>query len=194
MFKLIITFAISLILVGCVATNKVLKSNPYNYESTPISTKWVNTDIILVKDAPNGNEIDKLYGGNQIYIYGYYGNWARISNDTASPRWISTYLLCDYDGCFREPNYESEPILRGKSKYESQPYEYRVSEPQVIYKTNKPAQYKNTGSRSSSSSKTRPLVRTSSSYCPCSGNNYCVGPRGGHFCITSGGNKRYLPR
>lgn len=28
-------------------------------------------------------------------------------------------------------------------------------------------------------------------YCPCSGRNICVGPRGGRYCITSGGNKRY---
>lgn len=27
--------------------------------------------------------------------------------------------------------------------------------------------------------------------CPCSGGNVCVGPRGGRYCITSGGNKRY---
>lgn len=27
--------------------------------------------------------------------------------------------------------------------------------------------------------------------CPCSGSNICVGPRGGRYCITSGGNKRY---
>lgn len=27
--------------------------------------------------------------------------------------------------------------------------------------------------------------------CPCSGNRVCIGPRGGRFCITSGGNKRY---
>lgn len=27
--------------------------------------------------------------------------------------------------------------------------------------------------------------------CPCSGPNICVGPRGGRYCITSGGNKRY---
>lgn len=27
--------------------------------------------------------------------------------------------------------------------------------------------------------------------CPCSGSNVCIGPRGGRFCITSGGNKRY---
>lgn len=27
--------------------------------------------------------------------------------------------------------------------------------------------------------------------CPCSGQHVCIGPRGGRFCITSGGNKRY---
>jgi hypothetical protein len=27
--------------------------------------------------------------------------------------------------------------------------------------------------------------------CPCNGGRVCVGPRGGRYCITSGGNKRY---
>lgn len=27
--------------------------------------------------------------------------------------------------------------------------------------------------------------------CPCGGVGVCVGPRGGRYCITSGGNKRY---
>lgn len=27
--------------------------------------------------------------------------------------------------------------------------------------------------------------------CPCSGTHVCIGPRGGRYCITSGGNKRY---
>lgn len=27
--------------------------------------------------------------------------------------------------------------------------------------------------------------------CPCSGDRVCIGPRGGRYCITSGGNKRY---
>jgi hypothetical protein len=29
------------------------------------------------------------------------------------------------------------------------------------------------------------------SSCPCSSGNVCIGPRGGRYCITSGGNKRY---
>lgn len=31
----------------------------------------------------------------------------------------------------------------------------------------------------------------SGSGCPCSGRQVCIGPRGGRYCITSGGNKRY---
>lgn len=31
-----------------------------------------------------------------------------------------------------------------------------------------------------------------SGICPCSGYNICIGPRGGKYCITSGGNKRYV--
>lgn len=29
------------------------------------------------------------------------------------------------------------------------------------------------------------------SSCPCSGSRVCIGPRGGRYCITRGGNKRY---
>ncbi|WP_102788947.1 SH3 domain-containing protein [Stenotrophomonas bentonitica] len=32
---------------------------------------------------------------------------------------------------------------------------------------------------------------SSGSGCPCSSSNNCFGPRGGRYCITSGGNKRY---
>ncbi|WP_249307423.1 MULTISPECIES: hypothetical protein [Pseudomonas syringae group] len=32
----------------------------------------------------------------------------------------------------------------------------------------------------------------SDSDCGCGGGNFCYGPRGGHYCITSGGNKRYV--
>ncbi|NOW46684.1 putative membrane protein [Novosphingobium sp. SG751A] len=32
---------------------------------------------------------------------------------------------------------------------------------------------------------------SSTGSCPCNGGNVCVGPRGGRYCITSGGNKRY---
>lgn len=36
----------------------------------------------------------------------------------------------------------------------------------------------------------RPAPEYGSS-CPCSSGSVCIGPRGGRYCITSGGNKRY---
>lgn len=32
----------------------------------------------------------------------------------------------------------------------------------------------------------------SDSDCSCGGGNFCYGPRGGHYCITAGGKKRYV--
>lgn len=29
--------------------------------------------------------------------------------------------------------------------------------------------------------------------CACGNGNFCYGPRGGHYCITSGGKRRYVP-
>jgi len=40
----------------------------------------------------------------------------------------------------------------------------------------------------------QPVGRPANEYgssCPCSSGNVCIGPRGGRYCITSGGNKRY---
>lgn len=46
-----------------------------------------------------------------------------------------------------------------------------------------------------SSTRSKSGNRSSGSYyggsCPCSGSRVCIGPRGGRYCITSGGNKRY---
>lgn len=42
-------------------------------------------------------------------------------------------------------------------------------------------------------SKTPKLQQSASSggNCPCGSGRVCIGPRGGRYCITSGGNKRY---
>lgn len=46
-------------------------------------------------------------------------------------------------------------------------------------------------SSSSSSRSTAHRSYGDAGICPCRGNNVCIGPRGGRYCITSGGNKRY---
>lgn len=46
-------------------------------------------------------------------------------------------------------------------------------------------------SRPASRARYTPPQRFYGDNCPCSGRNVCIGPRGGRYCITSGGNKRY---
>jgi hypothetical protein len=43
----------------------------------------------------------------------------------------------------------------------------------------------------STTSRPRRTDQGAGSGCPCSGSRVCIGPRGGRYCITSGGNKRY---
>lgn len=42
-----------------------------------------------------------------------------------------------------------------------------------------------------SSARQTPRRQYDAGSCPCRGNRVCIGPRGGRYCITSGGNKRY---
>jgi len=37
-----------------------------------------------------------------------------------------------------------------------------------------------------------PTAAKTDTGCPCSGSKLCTGPRGGRYCITSSGNKRYI--
>jgi hypothetical protein len=45
--------------------------------------------------------------------------------------------------------------------------------------------------RATAKRRTRSGFGSSSGSCPCGSGHICVGPRGGRYCITSGGNKRY---
>lgn len=52
---------------------------------------------------------------------------------------------------------------------------------------------KKSTSRKKAKKKKRQSFRSESysGSCPCRGGTVCIGPRGGRYCITSGGNKRY---
>ena len=45
--------------------------------------------------------------------------------------------------------------------------------------------------KQSALSSPRSTTASSAAGCPCGGGKVCVGPRGGRYCITSGGSKRY---
>ena len=45
--------------------------------------------------------------------------------------------------------------------------------------------------RAAAPSQAHPVGSSAYGACPCSGRQVCVGPKGGRYCITSGGKKRY---
>jgi len=129
-----------------------------------IESKYINTNSLNIRDKPNGNVVDKLGHGEKVDIYEKKGNWARISLNSSSPQWVSTKLLCETDGCFKQKSRSTT----------SNNYQALKSNPHHSERKQKKTYY--------------------DSDCSCAVVDYCVGPRGGHYCITSGGNKRYKPR
>ncbi|MGE9787150.1 SH3 domain-containing protein [Acinetobacter baumannii] len=129
-----------------------------------IESKYINTNSLNIRDKPNGHVVGKLGRGEKVDIYETKGNWARISLNSSSPQWLSTKLLCEMDGCFKQKSRSTT----------SNNYQALKSHPHHSERKQKKTYY--------------------DSDCSCAVVDYCVGPRGGHYCITSGGNKRYKPR
>ncbi|MEJ7581583.1 SH3 domain-containing protein [Acinetobacter baumannii] len=129
-----------------------------------IESKYINTNSLNIRDKPNGHVVGKLGLGEKVDIYETKGNWARISLNSSSPQWLSTKLLCETDGCFKQKSRSTT----------SNNYQALKSHPHHSERKQKKTYY--------------------DSDCSCAVVDYCVGPRGGHYCITSGGNKRYKPR
>ncbi|MCT9176601.1 SH3 domain-containing protein [Acinetobacter baumannii] len=129
-----------------------------------IESKYINTNFLNIRDKPNGHVVGKLGRGEKVDIYETKGNWARISLNSSSPQWLSTKLLCETDGCFKQKSRSTT----------SNNYQALKSHPHHTERKQKKTYY--------------------DSDCSCAVVDYCVGPRGGHYCITSGGNKRYKPR
>ncbi|MDV7673696.1 SH3 domain-containing protein [Acinetobacter baumannii] len=129
-----------------------------------IESKYINTNSLNIREKPNGHVVGKLGRGEKVDIYETKGNWARISLNSSSPQWLSTKLLCETDGCFKQKSRSTT----------SNNYQALKSHPHHTERKQKKTYYDND--------------------CSCAVVDYCVGPRGGHYCITSGGNKRYKPR
>jgi hypothetical protein len=120
----------------------------------PVSSTehFVSADNLNVRDQPGGKVISKLKRGEKVQVFETRNEWARISIDGQSSKWLSAKSLCSGSGC------------------------YVVSKPKPVTQPVQPA---------------RQQISAYALSCPCSSGNVCIGPRGGRYCITSGGNKRY---
>lgn len=133
--------------------------------------RFVNTDSLNVRDYPvDGNVVGQLSRGDKVPVYAVSDSWVQISADS---QWVSAKYLCDTDGCF-EKSYPNERVTVHQS---TTAYQAVQSKPQP--------------KKSAPKKSVAPKRTYGNSSCPCSGSYNCTGPRGGKYCITSGGNKRY---
>ncbi|WP_111859110.1 SH3 domain-containing protein [Acinetobacter sp. CFCC 10889] len=143
-----------------------------NYENPndafyPLELQFVKTNKLNVRDHPvNGKIVDQLKKGDKVFIYERNNLWDRISQEFDAPKWVLSTHLCKESNCFKEKEIKQ---LVEKS-----------NDQKPIYSS-----YKATRENSKIVNNSR------SGACPCSGSSNCVGPRGGQYCYTSGGNKRY---
>lgn len=113
---------------------------------------FVSADNLNIRDQPGGKVISKLKRGEKVQVFETRNEWARISIDGQSSKWISSKSLCSGPGCYVVPKPRPSAQLPLPARQQTPAY---------------------------------------GSSCPCSSGSVCIGPRGGRYCITSGGNKRY---
>lgn len=125
--------------------------------------------------ATTARVLERLAMGDPVNVLRREDTWTKIEPASRIGCWIaSRYLSTDAPSA---QNYVTSRPTKAASRASS--------------KKSKPKSYASRSSSSRSSKPRRASPAYSSGSCPCSGSRICIGPRGGRYCITSGGNKRY---
>jgi hypothetical protein len=135
--------------------------------------------------APSAGVLVKLSYGQQVTIQSRQGDWARVERSGGDACWASDRYLSD-----EEPEVRAAPELPSYASSASA-RRARSGVNSRSRSTQARALSSSTSARRSSARSSRRSQGLSSGSCPCSGGSVCIGPRGGRYCITSGGNKRY---
>ncbi|WP_425566759.1 hypothetical protein [Sphingomonas swuensis] len=128
--------------------------------------------------------VTKLARGSKANVLETGNGWTKVEAG-AAVCWVSTPLLSDV-----KPIDPVEPVPDPSSLSPSQSLGLYAGAADASRRQSRPG----TSSHRSSSTRSRPRSHKrfyEDAGCPCSGDRVCIGPRGGRYCITSGGNKRY---
>lgn len=132
--------------------------------------------------AASSRIVARLAAGTEVGIHRQQGSWALVDHEPFAC-WVSGQYLA----------YQSTAAANRAS----------LSQVRAANRATKTTHWRTMRTRAASAayghsrqSLWHSRARRAPSYnsggsCPCSGSNICVGPRGGRFCYTSGGNKRY---
>lgn len=182
--------------------------------SGPARAEYVSANGVNCRAAPtkSARVITTLSRGQRVSVKRIEADWALVSGEDcwALASYLSTFSAAattdevpSSDLASRSP-WGSPRVSDGDGAIASQPFysSPRISVPRDRLRVSRKARTSNglVSSRSArsvaggtrrSSSRSRGSSGYIDGQCPCSGSRICIGPRGGRYCITSGGNKRY---
>lgn len=152
-------------------------SDPLAAAPAVLKTGYVSARSLNCRAVPDTSAtvVTGLSRGSTLSITEESGTWSKVENG-GQTCWVSSQFVSDTPP---PPAAEqSRPSRAG------------------LLATGGAAAYAGTIAKSGKSRRNRKrqqraLDRYDSQGCPCSGSQICIGPRGGRYCITSGGNKRY---
>lgn len=189
----VIAILLVLLLIGkCTSNPARISAN--STEAAVSQPAYVAARSLKCRREPDPSAViaEGLARDDQVVVAERRGNWARLTRK-GGDCWVSGSFLADAPS-------GGNAAATGSTRSGAQGLLSSGAAPGVAaagagYAVGKVARQ----GRSHAGSKRRsgPRSRRGSdggyrgSGCPCSGSQVCIGPRGGRYCITRGGNKRY---
>lgn len=163
--------------------------------SDPPELRYVTASALNCRTSPSpaATAVRSLKQNESVTVGEEANGWSQITG--AEPCWVSTaYLSATLPaalGLLSSPVPLSTPTANAMTKSALQ----SPSSVSAGTRVTRVSKSHRTKSKRTSRNRAHPNASGGGQYfgsgCPCSGNRICIGPRGGRYCITSGGNKRY---
>jgi uncharacterized protein YraI len=153
---------------------------------TGVAHAETTTATLNCRSAPRPSAaiVARIPAGSRVSVQQRSSSWALIDHKPHSC-WINSKYLAE------QTTAEANRISSDQTRFGSR--QHRLSSKRISRPIRRSSLLSGHTYRATHHSR---RARRAPSYdaggsCPCSGRNICVGPRGGRYCITSGGNKRY---
>ena len=166
-----------ILLIGMCSSNSSKTTDPATPSVSSSELTYVTARSANCRSAPGkgASVIGSLKEGDGVPVAERSDGWTKVQSPTG-PCWISDQLLSSAP-IVASPGSTTQSLIAAGAETGASP---AVSRPRLSKGSSKRSNRR----RSSSGG-------YSNQGCPCSGSRVCIGPRGGRYCITSGGNKRY---
>jgi uncharacterized protein YraI len=134
---------------------------------------------------PTASVIARIPAGTDVFVEQRRNAWSLIRHTPRSCWVASRYLGAQSTADANRASLRQTRVLNRSDRAGRQ----RISRP--ARRSSLWSSTAHGSTRRQSRPRSSPGYNYGGGSCPCSGGNICVGPRGGRYCITSGGNKRY---